>query len=84
MSRPTCTELIPPSPTQRHHRGPIKTELPRRSEDPVDLAKQQIVIIAIKEDSNTADDSTEANYLRRIGPGKGAHQVDATSERVKQ
>ena len=38
MSRPAWTELIPPSPTQRQHRGrlagPIKTELPRRSEDP--------------------------------------------------
>jgi hypothetical protein len=49
-----------------------------------DLAKQQIGIIAIKEDSNTAADSTAAKYFRRIGPGKGAHQVDATSERVKQ
>ena len=49
-----------------------------------DLAKQQIGIIAIKEDSNTAADSTAAKYLRRIGPGKGAHQVDATSERVKR
>ena len=35
-----------------------------------DLAKQQIGIIAIKEDSNTAADSTAAKYFRRIGPGK--------------
>ena len=49
-----------------------------------ELPKQQIGIISIKEDINTSDDSTAAKYLRRMIPGKGAHQVDATSERVKQ
>ena len=49
-----------------------------------ELPKQQIGIISIKEDINTSDDSTAAKYLRRMIPGKSAHQVDATSERAKQ
>ena len=43
----------------------------------VDLLKQQIGIISIKEDINTSDDSTAAKYFRCIIPGKGAHQMDA-------
>lgn len=48
-----------------------------------DLTKQQIGIISVKEDINTADDSSAAKYFRRMMMANGAYQVDATSERVK-
>ena len=47
------------------------------------LTKQQIGIISVEEDINTADDSVAAKYFRRMMMANGAYQVDATSERVK-
>ena len=48
-----------------------------------ELTKQEIGIISIREDINTADNSAAAKLFRRMMLAQGAYQVDATSERVK-
>ena len=48
-----------------------------------ELTKQNIGIIAIREDINTADDSAAAKLFRRMMLAQGAYQVDSTSERIK-
>ena len=48
-----------------------------------DLTKQNIGIVAIRENINTADDSAAAKLFRRMMLAQGAYQVESTSERIK-
>ena len=48
-----------------------------------DLTRQQVGIISIKEDINTADDSAAAKFFRRMMMANGAYQVESTSERIR-
>ncbi len=48
-----------------------------------ELTKQNIGIVAIRENINTADDSAAAKLFRRMMLAQGAYQVKSTSERIK-
>ena len=48
-----------------------------------DLTNQNIGIVAIRENINTADDSAAAKLFQRIMLAQGAYQVESTSERIK-
>ena len=48
-----------------------------------ELTKQNIGIVAIKENINTADDSAAAKLFRRMMLAQGAYQAESTSERIK-
>ena len=48
-----------------------------------ELTKQNVGIVAIRENINTADDSAAAKLFRRMMLAQGAYQVESTSERVK-
>ncbi len=48
-----------------------------------DLTKQNVGIVAIRENINTADDSAAAKLFRRMMLAQGAYQVESTSERIK-
>ena len=48
-----------------------------------ELTKQNVGIVAIRENINTADDSAAAKLFRRMMLAQGAYQVESTSERIK-
>ena len=48
-----------------------------------ELTKQNIGIMAIRENINTADDSAAAKLFRRMMLAQGAYQMESTSERIK-
>ena len=48
-----------------------------------ELTKQNIGIVAIRENINTADDSAATKLFRRMMLAQGAYQVESTSERIK-
>ena len=47
------------------------------------LTKQQIGIVSIREDINTADDSAAAKLFQRMMLAEGAYQVEPTGERIR-
>ena len=87
MSRPAWNELVT---RVRSHDTIVLAWLDRFSRNfdegvriQADLTRWQVWIIAIKEDINTADDSTAAKFFRRMMMANGAYQVESTSERIK-
>ena len=48
-----------------------------------DLTKQNVVLVALREGTNTADDSPGAKLFRRMVLVRGAYLVESTSERIK-
>ena len=87
MSRPAWNELMT---RVRPHDTIVVAWLDRFSRNfdngvriQANLTKQQIGIVSIREDINTADDSAAAKFYRRIMMANGAYQVESTSERIK-
>ena len=48
-----------------------------------ELTKQNVSIVAIKEDINTAGDSAATKFFRRIMMANGAYLVESTSEHIR-
>ena len=48
-----------------------------------DLTKRNVVLVALREGTNTADDNPAAKLFRRMVLARGAYLVESTSERIK-
>ena len=87
MSRPAWTE---PMTRVRPNDSVVVAWLDRFSRNfdedvriQTELTKQNVGIVAIRENINTADDSAAAKLFRRMMLAQGAYQVESISERVK-
>ena len=87
MSRQAWTDLM----TKVRFYGTVVAWLDRFSRNfdegvkiQAELTKQNISIVAIRENiNNTADDSAAAKLFRRMILAQGTYQVESTSERIK-
>ena len=87
MSRPAWNELMT---RVRPHDTIVVAWLDRFSRNfdegvkiQADLTKQQIGIVSIREDINTADDIAAAKLFQRMMLAQGAYQVESTGERIR-
>ena len=87
MSRPAWNDLMP---KVRPNDTVVVAWLDRFSRNfdedvkiQAELTKQNIGIVAIREGTNTADNSAAAKLFRRMMLAQGGYQVESTSERIK-
>ena len=86
MSRPAWNELmtrVRPNDTVVAWLDRFSRNFDEGARNQAEFTKQNIGIVAIRENINTADDSAAAKLFRKMMPAHGVYQVESTSERIE-